>query len=71
MNDALLFFGGIVLVVIGLMSLFRRDWLWKLYSLEPRWSKRNPERTPEWDVRTKGYAFYFLAFGAMFIVLGF
>lgn len=71
MGDGILLLGGGVFWVLAGLCYFRRDLIWKLYSLEPRWRKDNPERTDKWDEKTQRYATYFLLVGIVFIALGF
>lgn len=70
MGDWILLIGGLILIALGIISYTNRDLLWRIYSLEPRWRKTNPERTPEWDERARRSSFYYLAAGAIFVLLG-
>ena len=70
MTDWLFFIGGIIFIILSGLAFFRRDLVWRLYSLEPRWRRDNPERTPEWDERTKRSSIVFLGIGLIFTVLG-
>ena len=70
MGDWLLLLGGSIFIILSALSYFRRDLVWKLYSLEPKWRENNPERTPAWDASTKRNAGYFLLAGIVFILLG-
>ena len=63
--------GGVVLIVVGLVAWFRAEWLWRLYSLEPRWRKDHPEQPDDWDKRAKRQGYYFIAFGVIVVLLGF
>lgn len=70
MGDVILILGGSVFLILSGLSYFRRDLVWRLYSLEPRWRRENPERTDEWDVRTKRFALYYLLVGIAFVAFG-
>lgn len=70
MGDWILLLGGAIFLVLSALCQFRRDLVWKLYSLEPRWRRDNPERTAKWDEQTKRYAIYFLGIGLIAIVFG-
>jgi hypothetical protein len=71
MGDGILLLGGGAFLILSGLSYFRPDLIWKLYSLEPRWRKDNPERTDKWDAKTQRYATYFLLIGILFIAFGF
>jgi len=71
MGDGLSILGGIVFLGLAGLSYFRPDLVWKLYSLEPKWRKANPERTEKWDEQTKRSAMYFVLIGIVFIAFGF
>ena len=70
MGDGILILGGIAFWLLAGLSYFRRDWVWRLYSLEPRWRKDNPERTEAWDAKTRRSAFIFALLGLVFVALG-
>jgi hypothetical protein len=70
MGDGILILGGIVFWILGALCYFRRDWVWRLYSLEPRWRKDNPERTEAWDTKTKRSSLVFALLGIVFAALG-
>ena len=70
MGDGILILGGIAFWILAVLCYFRRDWVWRLYSLEPRWCKDNPERTEAWDARTRRSAYIFLLLGVVFVALG-
>jgi hypothetical protein len=67
--DWILALGGIILIGLGLIARFKPDYLWRLYSLEPRWRKDNPEQAENWIEKAKGQGYYFLAFGVISILL--
>jgi hypothetical protein len=67
--DRFLFSGGVIFIMLALLSFWNRDALWRLYSLDRGWQQRNPERTPEWDQRTRRYGFFHLAVGIAFMIL--
>ena len=70
MGDGLSILGGFVFFILAGLCLFRRDLVWKLYSLEPKWSEENPERTAIWDERTRRYAVYYGLVGLVLIAFG-
>ena len=70
MGDGILILGGIAFWILAGLCAFRRDWVWRLYSLEPRWRKDNPERTEAWDAKTQRSAFVFALLGIVFVALG-
>jgi len=70
MGDFFLIIGGGIFLVLAVLCLFRRDLVWKLYSLEPRWRRENPERTDTWDRRTKKSAVYYALVGIGFVAFG-
>lgn len=70
MGDGILILGGIAFWVLGGLCTFRLDWVWCLYSLEPRWRKDNPKRTPAWEAKTRRSALYFVLIGIVFVALG-
>lgn len=67
--DWILALGGIVMVAVGLMGRLRADWLWQLYSLEPRWRKDNPEKPDNWSTRARKQGFYIIIVGVIAIIL--
>ena len=70
MGDAILILGGIAFWILAGLSHFRQDLVWRLYSLEPRWRKDNPERTRTWDAKTRRSALIFVLLGIVFVALG-
>jgi len=70
MGDGLLILGGLAFWLLGGLCYFRRDWVWRLYSLEPRWRADNPERTAAWDAKTARSASVFGLLGCVFVALG-
>ncbi len=70
MGDGILILGGIAFWILAGLCGFRRDWVWRLYSLEPRWRKDNPERTEAWDAKTQRSAYIFALLGLVFVALG-
>ncbi len=70
MGDAILILGGIAFFVLAGLCIFRRGLVWRLYSLEPRWRKDNPERTDAWDTKTRRSALVFVLLGIVFVALG-
>lgn len=70
MGDAILILGGMAFWVLAGLCAFRLDLVWRLYSLEPRWRKDNPERTAAWDARTRRSALGFVLAGIAFVALG-
>ena len=70
MGDGILILGGFVFWLLAVLCLFRRDIVWRLYSLEPRWRADNPERTDAWDAKTQRSAYIFVLLGIVFVALG-
>ena len=70
MGDGILILGGVAFWILAGLSAFRRDLVWRLYSLEPRWRKDNPERTEAWDAKTRRSSYIFVLIGIVFVALG-
>ncbi|MDE2856119.1 MAG: hypothetical protein OXN88_18250 [Chloroflexota bacterium] len=70
MGDWLLILGGIAFWILAGLCAYRRDLVWRLYSLEPRWRLDNPERTDAWDAKTRRSALIFALLGVVFVALG-
>ncbi len=70
MGDWILILGGAAFWVLAGLCAFRRDLVWRLYSLEPRWRRDNPERTAAWDRKTQRSAWMFGLLGMVFVALG-
>lgn len=70
MGDWILILGGIAFWLLSGMCALRRDWVWRLYSLEPRWRADNPKRTAAWDAKTRRSATIFALVGVAFVALG-
>jgi len=70
MGDVILILGGMAFWILGGLCVFKLDWVWRLYSLEPRWRKDNPERTAAWEAKTRRSALYFALIGIVFAALG-
>ena len=70
MGDGITIIGGIIFWILGGFCYFRQDLVWRLYSLEPRWRKDNPERTAAWDAKTRRSALIFVLIGVGFVALG-
>jgi len=70
MGDGILILGGIAFWILAGLCAYRRDWVWRLYSLEPRWRMDNPERTETWDAKTRRSSLIFALLGIVFVALG-
>ncbi len=70
MGDGIMILGGIAFWILAGLCYFRLDLVWRLYSLEPRWRKDNPERTEAWDTKTRRSALIFVLAGIAFVALG-
>jgi len=70
MGDTILILGGIAFWILAGLCYFQLDLVWRLYSLEPRWRKDNPERTAAWDAKTRRSALVFVLVGIVFVALG-
>ena len=70
MGDWILILGGLAFWLLAMLCVFRRDIVWRLYSLEPRWRKDNPERTEAWEAKTQRSASIFALLGIVFVALG-
>jgi len=70
MGDGLSILGGLLFLILAGLCRFRPDLVWRLYSLEPRWRKENPERTDTWDRKTQRSAIYYVFVGLAFIGFG-
>ena len=70
MGDWILILGGIAFWALGGLCAFRRDLVWRLYSMEPRWRADNPERTEAWEAKTRRSALVFVLLGIAFVALG-
>ncbi len=70
MGDWILILGGMAFWVLAGLCYFRRDLVWRLYSMEPRWRADNPERTEAWDAKTRRSALVFALLGVVFVALG-
>ena len=71
MGDGILILGGAAFWILSALCCWRRDLVWRLYSLEPRWREDNPQRTPAWDAKTRRSALIFALLGAIFVAMGF
>ena len=69
--DPILFIGGCIFISVSFLSYFDRDRLWNLFNLERGWRNAHPERTPEWDERTKRQGGLYLLIGLVAIGLSF
>jgi hypothetical protein len=69
--DWILALGGLILMLVGFVGMFRPDLLWRLYALEPRWRKENPEQPQNWQAKAKQQGYIFIASGVMFVLLAF
>jgi hypothetical protein len=69
--DWIIALGGFTMAIIGLVGRFRPDLLWRLYSLEPRWRKNNPEQPDNWQEQAKKQGLYLFIFGVFFFILAF
>lgn len=67
--DWLIAAGGLIFVGIGILARTRPDLLWRLYSLEPRWRKDNPEQPDDWDTIATKHSTFLVGFGIIFLVL--
>ncbi len=70
MGDGILLLGGVLFWVLSALCAWRRDLVWRLYSLEPRWRKDNPERSPAWEAKTRRSALVYALLGLVFVALG-
>ncbi|MDQ7026025.1 MAG: hypothetical protein Q9P01_01700 [Anaerolineae bacterium] len=69
--DWLLAAGGLILMLLGVIGMFRPALLWRLYVLEPRWRKDNPEKPDDWTAKSKRQGYIFSTLGVIFILLSF
>jgi hypothetical protein len=69
--DFILVLGGLAMVVIGLVGVFRADLLWRLYSMEPRWRRENPEKPWNWENKARRQGYVFVMLGLVFVVLSY
>ena len=67
--DGFLAIGGFTLIIIGLVGMLRPEWLWRLYALEPRWRKDNPEQPDDWQSKAKRHGYLYAALGVIFVLL--
>ena len=67
--DGFLALGGFILMVIGLVGMMRPDALWRLYALEPRWRKDNPEKPEDWQSKAKRHGYLYATLGVIFVLL--
>ena len=70
MGDAILVLGGIAFWILSYLCWRRRDLVWRLYSLEPRWRMDNPQRSSAFDAKTRRSAPVFALLGVVFVALG-
>ena len=66
--DPILFTGGLMFLLLAYLSVFNRDRLWRIYNMDKSWRKRNPERTPEWDEKSKRYGRLYAVAGVIALV---
>lgn len=69
--DYFMLAGGVIFIALGVLSFVNRDFVWRLYSRERAWRKMHPERTPDWDARTRKQGVAFLVVGVLFMLIGF
>ena len=63
--------GAVLLIVVGIIGKSRPDLLWRLYSLEPRWRKDNPEQPQNWAEKANKQGNYIIITGVFFFILAF
>lgn len=67
--DWILALGGLVMISIGIVGKIRADWLWRLYSLEPRWRKDNPDKPEDWSAKASKQGNYIIIIGMIAVIL--
>lgn len=67
--DWILAVGGLLMVGIGLVGKWRPNLLWRLYSLEPRWRKDNPEQPDNWKATASKQGGWLIGFGIITVML--
>jgi hypothetical protein len=69
--DWLMTLGAGALIGIGIIGRTRPDLLWRLYSLEPRWRKDNPEQPKNWKTKAHKQGYFMIGFGIFSIILAY
>jgi hypothetical protein len=62
---------GAIAICLGLVCLFRREWMWQLTRWGNEWEGQGSERSELWDTRTTISGVVFVVVGLGVIVLGF
>ena len=59
---------GAVLIILGLLEIFAKDFAWWLTGLTSRFQKRKPERSQEWRTGTTIGGFFLIIIGIILLI---
>ncbi len=60
--------GATLFLLLGAVSYLSPKHLWRLYRLEPRWRRENPEKPANWSARARRHGYYFIGMGIAFFL---
>ena len=67
----MVFCSGIVIIVLGLLSIFAKDLVWEFTEWQNRAKGLASERTEQWETATSIGGIIGIVFGVVLILMGF
>ncbi len=63
--------GATLFLALGVVAYLSPHHLWRLYRIEPRWKRENPEEPPEdWPARARRQGYYFIGMSVAAFLFG-
>ena len=62
--------GAALFLALGVIAYLSPHHLWRLYRIEPRWRRENPEKPADWDARARRQGYYFIGMSAAAFLFG-
>ena len=66
----MIIFGGILLIILGLLNTFAGDFIWDLTVLGNKWEGKASERSELWDFGRKIGGYFLILLGVGIIIFG-
>lgn len=68
--DIYIALGAILFLAMGLTAYISPEHLWRLYRIEPRWRRENPEQPADWPARARRHGYYFIGMSILAFLFG-
>lgn len=68
--DIYIALGAVAFLVLGVTAYLSPHHLWRLYRIEPRWRRENPEKPEDWPERARRHGYYFIGMSIAAFLFG-